>query len=144
MTTSRIICLDIGLKRTGVAVSDETRTIASPRGTIDSTDRKRWLQQIQQLVTETEASAILVGVPLNQYGDEGADATTIRRFIAVLRESISIPVIEWDERYSTVQAERMLIAADVSRKKRKGVIDQVAAAIILQSYLDSLTFDRNA
>lgn len=141
MIRPRILCLDIGLKRTGVALSDETRTLASPLVVVDSTDRKRWLSEISALVDSTESGTLLVGIPLNQDGQIGRDAITIRKFIAVLREVVSVPVIEWDERFTTVQAERALIEANYSRKERKGTIDKAAAAIILQSYLDSLTFD---
>lgn len=144
MTHPRILCLDIGLKRTGVAVCDETRTLASPVTVIDSTHRKKWVAEVARLIESTESGMCVVGLPLNQDGEPGRDAEVIRRFIAALRESVSVPVIEWDERFTTVQAEQALIEAQYSWKERKSIIDQAAAAIILQSYLDNLSFNRNS
>jgi putative Holliday junction resolvase len=137
---TRIVGLDIGAKRTGVAISDEGRHIACPHGWIESSKKLRWAKEISQLAEKVEASSFLVGMPLNQDGEEGEDARRTRQYIAVLRENSTLPVVEWDERFTTVQAERTLISADLSRTKRKQVIDQVAASIILQSYLDSLRF----
>lgn len=136
----RIMALDIGQKRTGVALSDETRLISSPHCVVNTEPRKEWIKNLTNIISEYEVKEVLVGIPLNQFGEEGEDAQNIRKYVAVLREAISIPVVEWDERFSTVQAERALISADMSRKNRKQVIDKVAAAIILQSYLDSQRF----
>lgn len=141
--SGRVMALDIGSKRTGVALSDESLLIASPHSTIEATGRKDWVAKVADVVTEEGVTRILVGLPLNQYGEEGPDAKNIRKFIALLQERVKVPVVEWDERFSTVQAERALIGAEVSRAKRKGVIDKVAAAILLQSYLDSLRFHAN-
>ncbi|NBX76365.1 MAG: Holliday junction resolvase RuvX [Proteobacteria bacterium] len=140
---TRIMALDIGSKRTGVALSDETRLFASPLLTLEETQIKPWLVKVQKLVEEHEVAEVLVGLPLNQFGEEGKDALNIRRYIAALQEGLKIPVIEWDERFTTVQAERTLIDADLSRKNRKKVIDQIAACIMLQGYLDSLKFNQN-
>jgi|688.fasta_scaffold244565_2 putative Holliday junction resolvase len=139
-TRTRILSLDIGSKRTGVALSDETRLIASPLVTVEETQIKPWLLKIKALIEENEVAEVVVGLPLNQYGEEGQDAQNIRKYIAALQEALTIPVIEWDERFTTVQAERSLIEADFSRKGRKKVIDQIAASIILQGYLDRLRF----
>lgn len=136
----RIMALDVGSVRTGVAFSDERGIIASPYDVIQATQKKDWLSKIKGVIRDEDPARILVGVPLNQDGEEGKDANTIGEYIALLRENTSLPVIEWDERFTTVQAERTLIAADVSRKNRKQVIDKLAAAILLQSYLDSLHF----
>lgn len=138
------MALDIGQKRTGVALCDESRLIASPYATVDSQNRKTWVEAIALIAREEEVGAIVVGMPLNQHGEEGEDAKNIRKFIALLQERVALPVIEWDERFSTVQAEKTLLSADVSRKKRKEVIDKVVAAILLQSYLDSLRFHTQA
>lgn len=139
-TRSRILSLDIGTKRTGVALSDETRLLASPLTTVEETQIKPWVLKIKALVEENEVAEVVVGLPLNQYGEEGKDALNIRKYIAALQGELTIPVIEWDERFTTVQAERSLIEADFSRKNRKKVIDQIAASIILQGYLDRLRF----
>lgn len=139
-TRTRILSLDIGTKRTGVALSDETRLLASPLTTVEETQIKPWVLKIKALVEENEVAEVVVGLPLNQYGEEGKDALNIRKYIAALQGELTIPVIEWDERFTTVQAERSLIEADFSRKNRKKVIDQIAASIILQGYLDRLRF----
>jgi putative holliday junction resolvase len=139
----RIMALDIGQKRTGVALCDHTRLIATPYTSVESENKKTWVEVIRRIAEEEEVGTILVGMPLDQHGEEGADAVKIRKFIALLQERVQLPVVEWDERFSTVQAERTLITAEVSRKKRKEVIDKVVAAILLQSYLDSLRFHLN-
>lgn len=139
----RIVGLDIGQKRTGVAVSDDTQLIASPRSTITTESKKEWLAQVVKILEEETATSVLVGIPLNHHGERGSDAENIGRFIALLRERVSLPVLEWDERFTTVQAERALLEADVSRGKRKLVIDKVAASLTLQNFLDSLRFDPN-
>lgn len=140
MELGRILGLDIGSKRTGVAVSDSYRMIATPLTTVEARKKGEWVTKVIEIIEKEEATAVLAGMPLNQYGEEGKDAQNIRTYIALLRERVSIPVIEWDERFTTVQAERALLSADMSRGKRKDVIDKVAAAIILQSYLDSLRY----
>lgn len=140
---TRIMGLDIGLKRTGISLSDETRLIASPLEVLEHPPGKKWAQKIKDLAEAHEASEIVVGLPLDHNGEVGQDGENIRKFIALLREAVSIPVIEWDERFTTAQAERVLLGGDVSRKGRKAVIDKVAASIILQGYLDSLRFQKS-
>lgn len=140
MDRTKILALDIGVKRTGVAISDESLTFSFAREVIDMNDKKRWANQIAQMVEDEEIAKIVVGLPLNHHGEAGEDAKRIREYVGILTSRVSVPVIEWDERFTTVQAERTLITADISRKKRKEVIDKVAAQIILQSYLDSLRF----
>lgn len=136
MLRGRTLSLDVGSKRTGVAVSDEYNLIASPLTVVEATDLKVWKEKILALVAEEEPARIVVGLPLDNEGEAGRDAANIRRYIALLREAVSVPVIEWDERYTTAEAERVLLQADVSRRRRKQVIDKIAAAIILQSYLE--------
>lgn len=140
MEKRKILALDIGLKRTGVAISDESLTFSFAREVVDSTDKKRWANALAALIEEEEVAKVVVGLPLNHHGEMGPDAQRIRSFILLLTAKVSVPVIEWDERFTTVQAERTLLEADLSRQKRKQVIDKVAAQIILQSYLDSLRF----
>jgi putative holliday junction resolvase len=137
---SRILALDVGSKRTGLALSDETQTLGTPYGLIETGDQRELVSKVVKIVKEQEVERVVVGVPLNHHGEEGVDAQKVRVFIALLRERMTEPVIEWDERFTTVQAERSLITADMSRSRRKQVIDKVAASIILQSYLDSLHF----
>ena len=137
---TRIMALDIGDRRTGVALSDESCTISSPLTVLPMDNRRAFLNELARLVEENGVAEIVVGLPLNQWGDEGADAEKMKKVIAVLRERLSVPVIEWDERFTTVQAERSLLEADLSRKRRKEVIDKIAAAILLQSFLDRRKF----
>lgn len=135
----RVLALDIGEKRTGVALSDESRILASPLCVVEMRPGSpEWKARLRSIVEENEPVQIVIGMPLNQDGEEGPQAQRMKKHIAALREVVTTPVIEWDERYTTVQAETLLIDADVSRKKRKKVIDKIAASFILQGYLDSL------
>jgi putative holliday junction resolvase len=136
MLRGRTLSLDIGSKRTGVACSDEYNLIASPLAVVEAVGLTEWITRVLKVVEEEDPARIVVGLPLDNEGEPGRDAANIRRYIALLRERVKIPVIEWDERYTTAEAERVLLQADVSRKRRKQVIDKIAAAIILQSYLE--------
>ncbi|MGG3019386.1 Holliday junction resolvase RuvX [Geobacillus stearothermophilus] len=135
----RTLGLDLGTKTLGVAVSDELSLTAQGLETIAiDTERGDYgLERLRALIDEYGVDAIVVGWPKNMNGTLGPRAEASERFAAKLREEFSLPVVLWDERLSTMAAERMLIAADVSRKKRRKVIDKMAAAVILQSYLDS-------
>lgn len=139
---TRVLALDIGEKRTGVALSDESRTISSPLTVLDVDKGNQWIKKVADLTEQHEVAEVLVGLPLNQHGEEGSDAEKIQKVIALLRGRLKVPVIEWDERFTTVQAQRSLLEADVSRRKRKEVIDKVAASILLQSFLDSRKFQQ--
>ena len=139
-TSTRILGLDVGEKRTGVALSDENRFLSTPLTTIETRDRGVWVNKVIEIIDKEGVGEVVVGLPLNQHGEEGKDAEWVRRYIALLKKRVSLPVVEWDERFTTVQAEHSLIEADLSRKKRKEVIDQVAASITLQCYLDCMRF----
>lgn len=139
----RVLALDIGQKRTGVAISDETGIIAMPVSVIESNPISSFGNKIFEIIEEKNISQVVIGLPLNQHGEPGRDARKIQQYISFLKKRTPVPVIEWDERFTTVQAERSLLEADLSRKKRKKVIDKVAATIILQSYLDSLNYNIN-
>ena len=135
----RTLGLDLGTKTLGVAVSDELGWTAQGLETI-AIDEERGdygLKRLRAIIDEYGVDTIVVGWPKNMNGTLGPRAEASERFAAKLREEFSLPVVLWDERLSTMAAERMLIAADVSRKKRRKVIDKMAAAVILQSYLDS-------
>lgn len=137
MDDKRILGLDIGERRTGVAVSDESKTFAFPLTTVHAHNKRQWIAEIIRLISaEENIESIVVGLPLTHHGEEGRDAKNIQTYIALLQEKTKFPVIQWDERFTTVEAERYLLEADVSRSKRKEVIDKVAATIILQTYLD--------
>jgi putative Holliday junction resolvase len=133
----RFMGLDVGDKRIGVAISDESALIASPRETLSRTGNKKDIAHLLELARREEVSEILVGMPWRLDGTSGPQADKVSRFVDALRASTEIAITTWDERFSTVRAEEALIEADVSREKRRGVVDKVAAAIILQSYLDA-------
>lgn len=133
----RIMALDVGEVTLGVAMSDELGITAQPITTLDRRGLKHDLRAISDLVSKHEVSTIVIGLPLRLSGAVGTSATAALEFAERVRTRVNLPVITWDERYSTMQAERVLLEGDVSRRKRRSVINQVAAAIILQSYLDS-------
>lgn len=135
---TRALGLDLGSVRIGVATSDPGRVIASPydvitRGMDHATDHGA----IAAAVAESEAAVVVVGLPRNMRGQETAAAKAVRAEAEELRAILEVPVVFWDERLSTVTAQRSLIEGGVRRKQRKGSVDKVAAAVILQSWLDA-------
>ncbi len=135
----RILALDHGTKRVGVAVSDELKMIAQPLEYIPAEPVGALLERLNQLVRDNEVELFLLGMPRNMDGSYGPAALKVREFAAVLGAKFAVPIKLWDERLTTTQAQKFLIAAGVRREQRKEKIDQTAAAIFLQSYLDSLT-----
>jgi putative Holliday junction resolvase len=135
----RILALDHGTKRIGVAVSDETRTIAQPLEYIPAGPFADFLARLRQLIREKEIGLILVGLPRNMDGSYGPAALKVQTFIAVLKDAITVPIKTWDERLTSAQANKILIQGNVRRDKRKEKVDKMAAAILLQSYLDGKT-----
>lgn len=135
----RVLGLDLGTKTLGVAVSDELGWTAQGIETIPIDEEKKQfgLKRLREIIAEYNVDTIVLGFPKNMNGTVGPRGEASERFAALLKREFSLPVILWDERLSTMAAERMLIAADVSRQKRKKVIDKMAAVMILQSYLDS-------
>lgn len=135
----RVMGLDVGTKTIGVAVSDEMGWTAQGVETIkiDPDQNQTGLKRIKELVQEWNVEEIVVGYPKNMNGTVGPRGEACREYAEYLRKKLSLPVHLWDERLSTVAAERVLISADVTRKKRKKVIDKMAAVMILQGYLDS-------
>jgi putative Holliday junction resolvase len=135
----RILALDPGSKRMGVALSDELGWTAQPLETYERRSLAADVAHIQDLVRRHEVRAVVMGMPLHMSGRAGAEADRVQSFMEVLGQALNVPVVAWDERLTTKSAEDLLIAANVSRKKRKGTVDRVAAAILLQSYLESLS-----
>lgn len=134
----RFLALDVGDKTIGVAVSDELGYTAQPVRTIRRRSLREDLEELGAVVEEKEPVRFVVGLPINMDDTEGPRAEKTRRFADALRERFpSLPVVLWDERLSTWEAERALIEAGVSRKRRKEVIDTAAAVVILRSYLDA-------
>ena len=134
---ARILALDVGEKRIGVAVSDETATIAQGIEVIKRVDTPHTIEKIKSLVEKYSISKIIIGMPFNMNGTKGESAKGIEEFIEAIQKELSIDVITADERLTTKEGERVLLEADVSRKKRKISIDKIAAQLILQTYLDS-------
>ena len=136
---SRVLGVDYGERRLGFAISDEAGIIAMPLCVVTVNHPRQALDEVQHQVREKQAGRVIIGMPLNMNGSRGPAADAVERFINRLRATITVPVETWDERLSSKAAERILIDADVRRKKRKGVIDQLAAQSRLQSYLDAKT-----
>ena len=134
----RILALDHGTKRIGVAVSDELKLIAQPLEYISAEPFAEFLARLKELLREKEVELILVGLPRNMDGTYGPAALKVQAFIAALKSALTVPIKTWDERLTSVQANRLLIEGEVRREKRKEKVDKMAAAILLQSYLDSL------
>ncbi len=133
----RVLALDLGDRRIGVAISDPAGTAARPLLTMERVSRSRDLERIRTIVRENEVGGIVVGMPLGMDGSKGERARLTETFMGRVRGATGIPVIPWDERLTTVQAERALIEGNVRRERRRAIVDQVAAVIILQSYLDA-------
>ena len=135
----RFMGLDFGEKRVGVALSDSLGIMASALTVIETNTKADLLEQITALAQEYEVERIIIGLPRSLDGSIGPQAKKVQDFIKSLSEHTVIPVIEWDERFSTVDAERVLVEAGVKRDKRKKHRDSVAAAYILQGYLDRVS-----
>jgi len=133
----RILALDVGEKRIGVALSDPTGVLASPLTTIESKGQDSDIDEVLRLAEEHEAGEIVVGLPLSMSGRRGPQAGRVDAFVRAMAERTDIPLKSMDERLSSVQAERMLRESGVEPSKNKARVDSAAAAIVLQSYLDS-------
>ena len=131
----RIMGFDVGSHTIGVAISDELGMTAQGVKTIKRKSMEEDLREISTIIAQFNIEKIVVGLPVNMDGTIGKQAEMIFQWIKILKEKFSLPVETWDERLSTVEASRVLLAADLSRKKRKKVIDKLAAVLILQGYL---------
>ena len=137
------MALDVGSRTIGIACSDALLMTAQGIETIRRTSLENDFNRLRELISEYEVHELVVGMPKNMNGTKGDRAEKTEEFVEKMKAVIDLPVMFWDERLSTVMAERQLIAADVSRKKRKGVIDKMAAVVILQGYLDRLQFSKS-
>lgn len=141
---SRIVGIDFGLARIGVSLSDESKIIATPLMTVTAEKKSEAtaLKLIKTLQEHAEKHGyaieeIVIGMPLLMSGKKGSLADEVVHFVSILKEHLTVPIITWDERLTTVQAERSLRESSLTRKRRSDVVDSVAAILILQSYLDS-------
>ncbi len=132
----RVLGIDLGSRRIGLAVSDGLGLTAQPRATLERHGGRRDIDAIAAAAKEHDAERIVLGLPLDPEGKEGDAARRARDFAAKLDQSLHLPVELIDESFSTVEAEAVLLAADVSRRRRKQVVDKLAAAVILQRWLD--------
>lgn len=132
----RILGLDIGEKRIGVAISDELYFSANGLDVIERKNNGEDINKIAEIVSRYNVVKIVVGLPKNMDGSVGPSGEEVKKYVNKLQNALEVEVDFWDERLSTVAAEKTLIEADISRKKRKKVIDKMAAVFILQNYLD--------
>jgi putative holliday junction resolvase len=135
---SRILAIDHGTVRMGIAISDESKFIAQPLQFIPAQPFDKFRAQLEQLLREKEVELILIGMPRNMDGSYGPAAEKVEAFIAELRKFVTVPIKTWDERLTSSQANRFLRESNVRGRKQRQRVDQTAAAILLQSYLDSL------
>lgn len=135
---ARLLGLDLGTRTIGLALSDVTRMIATPLETVKRTKFKADASRLSEIVAQHAICGFVLGFPVNMDGSEGPRAQATRAFARLASPLFSLPILMWDERLSTAAAERMLIEADASRRRRAEVIDKLAATIIMQSALDRM------
>jgi putative holliday junction resolvase len=141
----RLIGIDLGEVRIGIAVSDPGQVVASPAETlhVPRNEDRPTLDALADAAARHEAAGIVIGDPRRLDGREGAGSSRARRFAEHLRERTGLPVVLWDERFTTVEAERVLLEGDVSRQGRKQTVDRVAASVLLQTVLEAQRVRRN-
>jgi len=133
----RILGLDYGSKRIGVAVCDELGMTAQGLATITRKNRRQTLEEIAGFIRTYNAEKIVIGYPIRLDGSEGIQCEKINNFASILESAFSLPVIKWDETLSTKEAEEILTRANIARNKRRNIVDKLAASLILQGYLDA-------
>ena len=134
----RTLGLDVGSRRIGVALSDELGITAQPLVVLDAKNRREAVARIRELCAEHEVDMIVIGLPLSMSGgDKGSSSVRARNLARLLAEAVTAEIVLWDERFTTAEAERVLIQGNVRRKARRAVVDKIAAALILQGYLDA-------
>ncbi|HEX6851481.1 MAG TPA: Holliday junction resolvase RuvX [Candidatus Polarisedimenticolaceae bacterium] len=133
----RRLALDLGDRRIGLALSDPTGVLASPHGLIERRSWRRDVEAVAAIVREHEVVEVVVGWPRTLSGDVGERAQLAEEFAQRLRTRLGVPVVLWDERLTTVEAQRTLIAGGVRRERRRQVVDAMAASLILQGYLEA-------
>lgn len=135
----RTLAIDHGTVRIGLAISDELGMIAQPLEFVLAEPADKFQARLKEVITEKQVELLLVGMPRNMDGTYGPAAIKVREFIEVLKTVVTVPIKTWDERLTSAQANRLLIQADVRRDQRKQKVDKMAAAILLQSYLDAIS-----
>jgi putative holliday junction resolvase len=138
LTKSRILALDLGKKRIGLAISDPLGITAQGLPNLVRVNKRSDLAVLQQMVEEREVGQILLGNPINMRGTEGRQSVWVHEFAGALQKQTGLPVRLWDERLTSVEAGRVLRSSGISIEKRAAAVDRLSAVILLQSYLDSL------
>ncbi|MDI6703955.1 MAG: Holliday junction resolvase RuvX [bacterium] len=133
----RILGLDVGDRRIGVAVSDESCTLSTPIEVIERKDDEHTMVHLKEIISNYDISEIVVGLPKGMDGENSEQTRKVYSFIVLVKREIKLPIKLWDERLTTVMAEKVLIKANMRRNNRKGIIDKLSASIILQNYLDN-------
>ena len=139
----RILGIDYGRKRIGLAMSDPSQMMASTLKTVSDVNRDRVIEEISVTIEEHNISAIVLGKPLHMSGEKGEMVQEVENFANELGNSMNIPIFLWDERWTTARAERLLIETGHSPSKSRDKIDQLSAAYLLQNFLDRLAFIKN-
>ena len=134
----RVLAIDHGTKRMGIAISDELKMIAQPLEYIPAEPFAKMLDRLKEILREKEVELIIVGLPRNMDGSYGPAALKVQEFVAALKSAVTVPIQTLDERLTSVQANRFLLQANVRRAQRKEKVDKTAAALLLQTYLDGL------
>jgi len=140
----RVLAIDYGRRRWGLAVSDELGFTAQGLPTLVRTNKRRDFQQLARWIEEKNAGVIVVGYPLHLSGDRSASSEEVEEFAAELRKRLGVEAVLWDERLTSREAERVLREAGAQPRRKKGAVDRMAAVLILQSYLDSRPADEPA
>lgn len=133
----RVMALDLGGQRIGVALTDALRVLASPLKTLRAQPRAAAIQQIAELIASNEVADLVVGLPLTLSGEVGPQAKLVQEFVEALRAHVSIPIHMVDERLTSVEAERMMVEMGIKREQRKARIDEVAASLILRDFIEA-------
>jgi putative Holliday junction resolvase len=135
----RVLALDVGARRIGLAVSDQLGITAQGLETLERTNLREDFARLALMVREHGVTRLLIGNPVNMGGSEGRQSAWVREFAGKLQERTGLEVVLWDERLTTVEAQRVLRASGVSREKRARAVDRLSAVLLLESYLDSIT-----
>ena len=136
----RLLGFDLGEKTLGIALSDLSRMIASPLVILPKDKLKKLVEDIEKIVIDHKIQGIILGLPMNMNGSEGPRCESVRQFAKNIDPFFQIPIFLWDERLSTMAVSRIMIEADLSRKKQKQVVDKMAAGYILQGAMDALRY----
>ncbi len=137
--SARLLGLDVGETTIGLSLSDASRRIASPLETISRTKLAKDIDKMKTIIAEHRIAGLVIGNPINMDGSLGPRVQSTRTFVSNIGKSIDLPMLLWDERLSTMAVERMMLEADLSRARRAELVDKLAAAYMLQGFLDSVT-----